>query len=123
MQQELLDQRQFIASQINEVNKKMDERFEQMDKKMDERFEQVDKKMDERFKQVDERFDKQDGVIQGIQVQLENARAITRNGRLRRMHQPINLIKVLKPTRDPKKSVWTSHPKVPKHMKDTYSLG
>ena len=148
MQQEFLGQREFIASQFREVEKKMDGRFEEVEKKMDERFKQVDgrfeeveKKMDERFKQVDgrfeevekkmdecfqkvdRRFDKQEGEIRDVKVQLENAAAITRNGRLRRMHQSINLIKVLKPADDPNNFAWTSHPQVPKHMKNTYILG
>ena len=71
----------------------------------------------------DRRFDKQDDMIRDIRVQLENAAAITKNGRLRRMHQPINLIKVLKPTSNPNNFVWTSHPQVPKHMKNTYIMG
>ena len=79
--------------------------------------------MDERFKQVDGRFDKQEVEIRDVKVQLENAAAITRNGRLRRMHQPINLIKVLKPAGDPNMFVWTSHPQVPKHMKNTFIMG
>ncbi|KAL8644825.1 MAG: hypothetical protein Q9210_007052 [Variospora velana] len=120
MQREFLGQREFIASQFREVEKKMDGRFEEMDgrfeemeKKMDERFEQIDR----RFEQIDRRFDKQDGEIRDVKVQLENAAAITRNGRLRRMHQPVNLIKVLKPAGDRNNFVWTSHPQVPKHMK------
>ena len=144
MQQEFLGQREFIASQFREVEKKMDGRFEEVEKKMDERFKQVDgrfkqvdgrfeeleKKMDGRFEEVeksfqkvDRRFDKQEGEIRAVKVQLENAAAITRNGRLRRMHQPINLIKLLKPAGDPNNFVWTSHPQVPKHMKNTYILG
>ena len=137
MQQEFLSQREFIASQFREVEKRwderfkqgfkqVDERFEQLEKKMDERFEQVDerfKKVDERFEKVDHRFDKVDSEFRDMKVQLENAAAITRNGRLRRMHQPINLIKVLKPAGDPNNFVWTSHPQVPKHMKNTYILG
>ena len=61
---------------------------------MDGRFEELEKKMDERFMQVDGRFDKQEGEIRDVKVQLGNAAAVTRNGCLRRMHQPI---KVLKP--------------------------
>lgn len=86
---------------------------------MDGRF----KEMDGRFQKVDRRFDKQESEIRDVKVQLENAAAITRNGRLHRMHQPINLIKVLKPGGDPNKFVWTSHPQVPKHMKNIYTLG
>ena len=155
IQQEFLVQRQFIASEIREVEKKMDGRFEEMEKKMDGRFEEMEKKMDgrfemvdkrfeelgkkmdgrfeevnkrfeeveKRFQKVDHRFDKQDCQIRDIKVQLENAAAITRNGHLRRMHQPINLIKVLKPAGDLNSFMWTSHPQVPKHMKNTYILG
>ena len=119
MRQEFLGQREFIASQFKEV----DERFKEVEKKMDGRFKEMEKKMDGRFKEVDRRFDQQESEIRNIRVQLENAAAITRNGRLRRMHQPINLIKVLKPAGDPNKFVWASHPQVPKHIKNTYILG
>jgi hypothetical protein len=119
MREEFLGQRGFIASQFREVEKKMDERFQKVEKKMDGRFEEVEK----RFQAVDRRFDKQENEIRDVKVQLENAAAITRNGRLRRMHQPINLIKVLKLTDEFNNFVWTSHPQVPKHMKNTYILG
>lgn len=137
MRQEFLSQREFIASQFRDVEKKMDGRFQEVEKKMDRRFQEVDgrfqemekkmdgrfQEMDGRFQEVDRRFDKQESEIRDIKVQLENAAAITRNGRLSRMHQPINLTKVLKPTNDPHKFVWASHPQVPKHMKDIYILG
>ncbi|KAI9808023.1 MAG: hypothetical protein M1827_007548 [Pycnora praestabilis] len=137
IRQEFLGQRDFIASQFREVEKKMDGRFEEVEKKMDGRFEEVEKKMGGRFEEVDgsfkevnerlqkvgRRFDMQESEIRDVKVQLENAAAITRNGRLRRMHQPINLIKVLKPGGDHSKFVWASHPQVPKHMKNTYTLG
>ena len=144
MRQEFLIQRQFVASEIREVDTRMDGRFVEFEKKMDGRFEEVDrrfeevnrrfevvdgrfeeleKKMDRRFQEVDRRFDQQEGAIRDLTVQVENAAAVTRNGRLRRLHQPINLIKLLKPTDDPNKFVWTSHPQVPKHMKNTYILG
>ena len=129
IQQEFLGQREFIASQFKTVDerfkqvderfKQVDERFKEMEQKMDRRFNEVD----ERFKEIDRRFDKQDSEIRDIRVQLENAAAITRNGRLRRMHQPINLIKILKPAGGPNKFVWASHPQVPKHMKNIYLLG
>lgn len=119
IRQEFLGQRDFIASQFREVEKKMDGRFEEVEKKMDGRFKEVD----ERLQKVDRRFDMQERGIRDVKVQLENAAAITRNGRLRRMHQPINLIKVLKPGSDHHKFVWASHPQVPKHMKNTYTLG
>ena len=133
MRQEFLSQREFIASEFREVEKKMNGRFEEFERKMDGRFEEVNKrfeKVDERFEKVDERFqevhrrfDRQGSEIRDIKVQLENAAAITRNGRLRRMHQPINLIKVLKPADNPNEFVWTSHPQIPKHMKNIYILG
>ena len=126
IRQEFLAQREFIASQSREVERRMDGRFEEvscrfqeLEKKMDERFEEVDR----RFQKVDRRFDKLEGELRDLRVQVENAAAFTRNGRLRQMHQPINLIRVLKPTDDPNKFIWTSHPQVPKHMKSTYILG
>ena len=141
IRQEFLGQREFTASQFREVEKKMDGRFEEVEKKIDGRFKEVEKKMDGRFKEVekkmnerfdevkerlqnvDRHFDMQESEIRDVKVQLENTAAITRNGRLRRMHQPINLIKVLKPRGDPNKFVWASHPQVPRHMKNTYTLG
>lgn len=126
MRQEFLSQREFIASQsrgieekIKEVEKKMDGRFEEVDG----RFGEMEKKMDGRFEKVDERFQKVDDDIRDIKAHLSNAAAITRNGRIRRMHEPIHLIKVLKPTADPDKFVWASHSQVPKHMKNIYILG
>lgn len=68
------------------------------------------------------RFDKQKSELQDVKVQLEKSKAITRNGLLCRMHQRINLIKVRKPT-NMIDSVWTSHPEVPKQLKDIYILG
>ena len=127
---EFLAQREFISNgfrgmdrRFEEVEKKMDRRFEEVENKMDRRFEEVENKMDRRFKQVDRRFEVVNRRLDDVTVQLENAAAITRNGRLRRMHQPINLIKVLKPTNDPDRFMWDSHPSVPKHMKNTYILG
>lgn len=56
--------------------------------------------------------------LRDIKVQVENAAAITRNSRIDRMHQPINLIKVLK-----NDGVWDSHPLMPKHINGIYILG
>ncbi len=126
MQQEFLGQREFIASQFREVEKQVDERFKQVDerfKQVGRRFEELEMKMDGRFKQVYGLFDKQGGEILDVKVQLENAAAIARNGRLCRMHQSINLIKVLKPAGDPNLFVWTPHAQVSKHMKNPYILG
>ncbi len=141
--QEFLSQREFIASQfrvvdrrVEEVENKMDRRFEEMEKKMDGRFEEVngrfeevngrfeemEKNMDGRFEEVNRRFEEVNERFRDVNVQLENAAAIVRNGRLRRMHQPINSIKVLKPADEPDTFVWTSHPQVPKHLKNTYLL-
>ena len=71
---------------------------------------------------MEKRFEEVDKKIDDIKVQLENSTAVTRNGRLRRMHQSINLIKVLKPN-GLNSFEWTSHPQVPKHMKNTFFLG
>ncbi|KAL9022993.1 MAG: hypothetical protein Q9196_007442, partial [Gyalolechia fulgens] len=115
--------------QVDERFKQVDERFKQVDERfqqVDERFQQVDERfqqVDERFQQVDRRFDMHDNEFRDIKAQLANMAAITRNERLRRMHQPINLIKVLKPSGDHHKFVWAAHPQVPKHMKGTYTLG
>jgi len=51
MGQEVLTQRQFIATQIKEVDITMDGRF----KEVDQRFQEADKKMDARFKEVDKK--------------------------------------------------------------------
>lgn len=126
IRQEFLGQRDFIASQFREVEKKTNERLGEMEKKMDGRFKEVDgrfEEMNKLFQKIDRRFDRLESEIRDIKVQIENAAAVTRNGRLRRMHQSINLIKVLKPGDKPNNFVWASHPRVPKHMKDTYILG
>ncbi|KAL9022953.1 MAG: hypothetical protein Q9196_007453, partial [Gyalolechia fulgens] len=137
---EFLGHQDFIAAQLRQVEDKMDGRFKEMEdktdgrfkqvdgrfKQVDERFKQVDgrfQQVDERFQQVDRRFDMHDNEFRDIKAQLANMAAITRNERLRRMHQPINLIKVLKPSGDHHKFVWAAHPQVPKHMKGTYTLG
>ncbi len=112
-----------MDQRFEEVENKMDRRFEEVENKMDRRFEEVENKMDRQFKQVDGRFEEVDRQFRDINALLENAAAITRNGHLRRMHQPINLIKVLKPTGDTNGFVWASHPEVPKHIKNTYILG
>ena len=86
----------------------MDERFQELEKKMDERFKEFNirlKKVNERLQKVDRRFDEQEIEIRGTRVQLENATAITRNCRLRRMHQPVSLTKVLRPTGESHKFV------------------
>lgn len=101
---------------------RLDGRFEEVEKKIDGRFKKVDgsfKEVDESFKEVNERLQKVDREIGDIKVRPENAAAITRNGRLRRMHQPISLIN----DGEHYKFVWASHPQVPKHMKNTYTLG
>ncbi|KAI9796724.1 MAG: hypothetical protein M1835_003305 [Candelina submexicana] len=78
MRKEFLSQREFIANQIKEVDKKLEDakeemngrfnkvhkKFEDLEEKMDERFNKVDKKfedleekMNERFKKVDKKFE------------------------------------------------------------------
>ena len=89
---------------------------------MDGRFAEVERKMDGRFQQVGRRFNKQKNDIWDIKAQLENATAITRNGRSRRMHQLINLIKALKLISDANKFVWTFYLQVLKHLKNIYIL-
>lgn len=79
--------------------------------------------MDGRLKEMDERIQNIESEIRDIKVQLENAAAIARNGRLSRMHQTINLIKVLIPGGYDNKFVWAAHPQAPKHMKNTCILG
>ena len=149
IQQEFRIHRDFIVSMFLQMESKLNSkllqmelkinlRFEEMEKSIDRRFAGVDRrfeaverridsleeKMDRRFDQVDRRFDQVDRRFQDIQVQLDNAAALTKNGRLRRMHQPINLIKKLRPSAgDFNKLVWASHPQVPKHMRGLFALG
>ena len=125
IREEFLGQRGFITSQFREMEKKIDGRFEEVEKKIDGRFQKVDRRFDTQEGEIlDIKSDIRDvkSEIRDIKVQLENAAAITRNGRLRRMHQPINLIKVLKLSSG-HQFVWASHPQVPKHMKNVYLLG
>ena len=79
MRQEFLVQREFIATQIKEVEKRMDGRFEEVEKKMDgrfkevdRRFEEVEKKMDGRFKEVDRRFEEVENRIRARFDQIQN---------------------------------------------------
>ena len=84
MRQEFLSQREFIANQIKEVDKKledakdeMDGRFKEVDKKledvkeeMDRRFNEVDKKLEDLKEKMDKKFEnlekKMDGRIDGV---------------------------------------------------------
>lgn len=97
--------------------------FEELKKKMDGRFEEMEKRMDGRFKEMEKKMDRHESQIRDVKAELENAAAITQNQRISQMHQPINLIKVLKSTDDPSKFVWASHAQFPKHMKSIYILG
>ncbi|EGC47168.1 conserved hypothetical protein [Histoplasma capsulatum var. duboisii H88] len=125
--------RRDVDQRFQEVEAKMDQRFREVEAKMDQRFREVEAKMDERFQDVDKRFQdvdkrfqeveaKMDAGFKRVEVMLENERAIRTNSTLRRMHQPINLVKVLKPT-GPDTVQWQSHPRFPKHMKGLYRLG
>ncbi|KAK2737816.1 hypothetical protein FQN57_007374 [Myotisia sp. PD_48] len=120
---------QDIDDRLEQIEKRIDKRFEEVDKRfeqVDKRFEQVDKRfeeVDKRFEEVNNRFNQVDGVINNILVELENSKALNANRRIVRAHQPINLIKVLKPTADGRSFEWKSHPAVPKHLKALYFLG
>ncbi|KAL9138291.1 MAG: hypothetical protein Q9175_000474 [Cornicularia normoerica] len=59
LRHEFLSQREFIATQIKEVEIKIDGRFREMEIKMDGRF----KEMDGRFKDVEKRFEEADKKI------------------------------------------------------------
>jgi methyl-accepting chemotaxis protein len=121
--QESLDQREFIASQIREVERKLNGRLRDVEKEMDgrfnvdERFEKVYEEKDEQFDKMDEHFDTMDDSFESMIARLDNAAAVTKDERLGMMYQ-----QDLKPSGDPK-FVWASHPQVPKHMKDAYILG
>ncbi|EEP81287.1 predicted protein [Uncinocarpus reesii 1704] len=103
---------------LDKMEQKIDEKFEAVDK----RFEKVEKKMDERFEAVDKRFEGLEQELRDIKAQLANDKAMKANGLLRRLHQPINPIKVLKLIRS-NEYEWRSHPKMPKHMKALFKLG
>ncbi|WEW54672.1 hypothetical protein PRK78_000094 [Emydomyces testavorans] len=108
--------------QVNGQFEQVNARFEQVNgqfEQVNERFEQVN----EQFERVDARFEQINDEIRAIRVELANSQAIYKNGRLHRLHQPINLIKMLKPVADSDKFVWVSHPQVPKHMKGLFYLG
>ncbi|OJD17654.1 hypothetical protein AJ78_02245 [Emergomyces pasteurianus Ep9510] len=133
MQSQLQTQNCYILDHINGLRRDVDTRFREVEAKMDKRFLEVEAKMDKQFQNVDKRFQdvdkrfqeleaKTDAGFKRVEVMLENERAIRTNSTLRRMHQPINLVKVLKPT-GPNTVQWQSHPKFPKHMKGLYRLG
>lgn len=86
MRQEFLGQRDFITTQFQEVEKKMDRRFKEVDerfkevdkrfKEVDERLEKLDKKMDGRFKEVDRRFEELD---KKMRQRLDHIQKASRN--------------------------------------------
>ena len=83
MRQKFLDQRDFIATQFQEIEKKMNGRFKEVEKKMNERFKEVDgrfkkieKKMDGRFKEMDERFEELD---KKMRQRLDHIQKASRN--------------------------------------------
>ncbi|WEW56324.1 hypothetical protein PRK78_001767 [Emydomyces testavorans] len=112
-----------LDEQFEEMENKMGERFEDMENKLDEQFEEIENNIDKQFEKVDEQLFEVQSELRDVTIELANAKAITRNGRLRRMHQPINLIKVFRPIAGSNKFAWQSHPKVPKHMKGVFYLG
>ena len=63
MRQEFLVQREFIATQIKEVEKRMDGRFEEVEKKMDGRFKEVDRRFEEVENRIRARFDQIQNVL------------------------------------------------------------
>lgn len=115
-----------MKSEINrrfaDIKSEIDRRFAELQSQIDRRFAEIDR----RFVEVNKRLDKHDEILLGITARLDNIEVVRRNGRLLRMHQPINPIKRLKPSDseyEPGEFVWKSHPKVPKHMFDLYRLG
>jgi len=87
IRQESLGQRDFIAAQFREFEKKVDGRFTEMDKKFDVRFKEMDKKFDVRFKEMDKRVDgrfnetdkKIDAVDQKMREYLKSIQNASRN--------------------------------------------
>lgn len=65
------------------------------------------------------RFDEQERLMRDIRALTHNATGVTKNGLLRRIHMGITPILVLKPDL----SELEPHPRVPKTVRDAWSLG
>lgn len=78
--------------------------------------------VDMRFDELEKRLDKLDGQVMDFREELQNSAAINANRYLTRLHQRINVVKMPKPTNNPTKFVWTSHPQAPKNPKSAYQL-
>jgi len=72
MRQEFLSQREFIATQIKEVENKMDGRFKDVENKMDGRFKEVENKMDGRFKEMDKKIDRVNENVEGVDKRMRD---------------------------------------------------
>ena len=72
MRKEFLSQREFIANQIKEVDKKLENTKEEVNKK----FEDLEEKMDGRFKEVDKKID---SVNNNMRDYLSHMQKATRN--------------------------------------------
>ncbi|KAL9048927.1 MAG: hypothetical protein Q9162_007478 [Coniocarpon cinnabarinum] len=112
-----------VDVRFDKLEKSVDVRFNELEKKMDARFLTFERKMDERFHAVDRRFKKIEGEMHDIKGHITNSTAIAANRHLRRMHKPINVVKVRQPTADPNEFVYTAHGSFPKNVKSIYALG
>ena len=70
IRQESLGQRDFIAAQFREFEKKVDGRFTEMDTKFDGRFKEMDKRVDGRFTEIDKRFNETDKKIEAVDQKM-----------------------------------------------------
>ena len=79
MRKEFLSQREFIANQIKEVDKKLEDAKAEMDgrfNEVDKKFEDLEEKMDGRFNEVDKKID---GVNNNMRDYLNHMQKASRN--------------------------------------------
>ena len=75
LRQEFLGQREFIASQIKEVEAKINGRFKEMDGRFEEidgRLKEMENKMDGRFEEIDGRLKEMENKMDGRSKEIEN---------------------------------------------------
>ena len=71
-----MDQRfEEVNEKFAQVDRKMDQRFGEVDRKMDQRFEEVDRKMDQRFGEVDNKFAQADAKQDEMRQEIAELKA------------------------------------------------
>lgn len=98
---------------------RIDQSFQRVGKAIDQGFEGFNNQLRDHIRDIGQIFA---DYSESCDVRSDNSVAITHNGDLHRMHQPIKPIKIRRPTADPDRKEWASHPEVPKNMNAAFLL-